>query len=110
MMLVTVEFTLRPGVEARFETAVEKAHACLEQYEGFLGEEPCQNIHDNKKFVTLFYFRDRESIQAWRQDPDHIILQRLGKEEIFSWYRIRIAEVERQYGFNEPEESGLPMH
>ena len=105
MMLVTVEFALRPGVEAEFEAALDKAHACLERYDGFLGEEPCQNIHDEGKFVTLFYFRDRASIEAWRKDSDHIQLQKLSKERVFSWYRIQIAEVERQYGFNEPEGS-----
>ena len=59
------------------------------------------------KFVTLFYFRDRESIEAWRRDADHLRLQEQGKEKIFSWYRIRVAEIERQYGFNEDEGSGL---
>lgn len=108
MMLVTVEFALRPGMEARFETALDKARACVEKYDGFLGEDPCRSIVDENKFVTLFYFRDRESIKAWRRDADHIRLQQMGKEEIFSWYRIRIAEVEREYGCNEPDGSELP--
>ena len=46
MMLVTIEFALRSGVEAEFEAALNEAHACLEQYDGFLGEEPCKNIDD----------------------------------------------------------------
>ena len=108
MMLVTVEYALRPGAEAPFEAALDTAHACLEKYDGFLGEEPCRSILDNNKLVTLFYFRDRESIEAWRQDQDHLLLQQAGREEIFSWYRVRVAEVERQYGFNEAEGSGLP--
>ena len=107
MMLVTVEFSLRPGVEAQFEAALDKAHTCLAKYEGFLGEQPCKSIVDDNQFVTLFYFRDRESIEVWRRDADHIEMQRLGKEKIFSWYRIRIAEVEHEYGINEPEGFGL---
>ncbi len=108
MILVIVELALRPGMEAQFEAALEEAHASIKKYDGFLGEQPCRNIRDEKRFVTLFYFRDRESIRAWRRDADHIRIQRMGKEKIFAWYRIRIAEIERQYGFNEPEGSGLP--
>lgn len=108
MMLVTVEFGLRPGNETRFESAVDEAHALLDKYDGFLGEEPCRNLFDDNKFVTLFYFRDRDAIKAWREDENHLRLQKKGRESIFSWYRIRIAEVERQYGYNETEGSGLP--
>ncbi|MFQ5982865.1 MAG: antibiotic biosynthesis monooxygenase family protein [Woeseiaceae bacterium] len=110
MMLVTVEFAFRPGMEGAFESALEKAHACLQKYDGFLGEEPCRSMLDEDKYVTVFYFRDRESIEAWRKDADHLLLQELGRTKIFSWYRIRISEIERQYGFNESEGSGLPTH
>ena len=110
MMLVTVEFAIRPGMETQFKTALDEAYTCVQRYDGFLGEEPCRSIFDENKFVTLFYFRDRESIEAWRRDTDHIRIQRMGKDKIFVWYKIRIAEIERQYGFNESEGSGLPTH
>ena len=108
MMQVTVEFGIKPGMEKQFEAALERAHAGIEKYDGFLGEEPCSNLFDDGKFVTLFYFRDRASITAWRNDPDHRQLQTLGKNEIFSWYRIRIGEIEREYAYNEAVGSGLP--
>ena len=110
MMLVTVEFALRPGMEEKFEAALEEAHECVKRYEGFLGEQPCRDLFNEEKFVTIFYFRDRETIQAWRRDADHMRMQQMGKSEMFAWYKIRIAEVERQYGFNESEDSGLPTH
>ena len=110
MMLVTVEFALRPGTEEKFEAALEEAHESVKRYDGFLGEQPCRDIFNKDKFVTIFYFRDRESIQAWRRDADHMRMQRMGKKEIYAWYRIRVAEVERQYGFNESAAPGLPTH
>lgn len=33
---------------------------------------------------------------AWRDDGDHRRMHEAGKHGIFSWYRIRIAEVERR--------------
>ena len=47
--------------------------------------------------------RDRESIRAWRDDPQHVEIQHLGREKIFAWYKIRICEIERQYGWNRSE-------
>ena len=110
MMLVTVEFELNPGMDREFQVALAEAHECVKHYDGFLGEEPCRSLLNENKFVTVFYFRDRESIKAWRQDADHMRIQRMAKDKIFSWYRIRVAEIERQYGFNESEGSGLPTH
>ena len=107
-MLVTVEFELRPGMDSDFEVALAEAHECVKRYDGSLGEEPCRSLLNENKFVTLFYFRDRESIEAWRKDADHQRIQRLGREKMFDWYKIRIAEVERQYGFNESKDPGLP--
>ena len=51
------------------------------------------------KFVTLFRFRDRDAVEAWRNDEKHLLVQALGKQEVFSWYRITVAEVEHQYVF-----------
>ena len=101
MMLVTVEFEIRPGMEHEFEDALKKAHASIKKHDGFLGEEACRNTFDENKLVTLFYFRDRESIEAWRLDADHKQLQQLGKEKIFSWYRIRIAIGHTYLGANQ---------
>ncbi|MFQ6006460.1 MAG: antibiotic biosynthesis monooxygenase family protein [Woeseia sp.] len=108
MMLVTVEFALREGQEGAFQTALDKAHTCLEKYDGYLGEEPCRSLLDEENYISVFYFRDHESIEAWHEDADHIHLQQLGKNKIFSWDKFRIAEVQRQYGFNESKGTGLP--
>ena len=103
MMVVIVEFELRAGAESEFETALKHMQAQVKQYEGFLGETPCRNIENEKTLVTLFYWRDRESIKAWRENPEHIKVQRLSREKIFAWYKIRVCEIERQYGWNRSE-------
>ncbi len=97
MMQVTIEFGLNPGVEQEFDTALTQMQERVQRYAGFLGEQACRAVDDDNHFVTIFYFRDRESIRSWRQDPDHRQIQKLGREKILSWYRIRVAEVERDY-------------
>jgi len=92
MMVVIVEFELRTGMESEFETALQHMR---EQ----LGETPCCSIENEKTIVTLFYWRDRDSIKAWREDPEHVKTQQLGREKIFASYKIRVCELEREYGW-----------
>ncbi len=97
MMVVIVEFELRAGAESEFETALKHMQEQIKQYDGFLGEAPCCSLDNKKRFVTLFYWRDRASIQAWREDSEHLKTQQLAREKIFAWYKIRVCELEREY-------------
>lgn len=97
MMIVIVEFELRAGAESEFETALQQMQQQVQKYDGFLGEAACCSLDNNKKFVTLFYWTDRESIKAWREDPEHTKIQHLARKKIFAWYKIRVRELEREY-------------
>ncbi len=100
MIAVIVEFALQPDVEKEFETALAEMQERIKRYDGFLGEEPYRSLNDDGTFVTIFYFRDRESVKAWRDDPDHVRIQQLGRDKLFAWYKVRIAELEREYGWD----------
>ncbi len=99
MMVVIVEFELRAGMDSEFETALQHMQEQVKKYDGFLGDAPCCRIENKKSLVTLFYWRDRESIKAWREDSEHLKTQQLGREKIFTSYRIRVCELEREYGW-----------
>ena len=47
--------------------------------------------------ITVAYFTDEASIQHWKQNAQHLVAQRLGKERWYSHYELRIAKVERAY-------------
>jgi len=49
--------------------------------------------------ITVAYFTDPESIRAWKQQEDHRIAQRLGREKWYQAYSIRVCKVERAYGW-----------
>ncbi len=101
MMLVVVEFSLRDGMEEQFESALDCMHDRVKRYGGLLGEEPCCSLEDDSKFISLFYWRDRESIKAWREDPEHVRVQELGREKLLKQYKICVCEIEREYGWEE---------
>ncbi len=97
MMVVIVEFEIRAGAEAEFEAALRQMREQVKKHDGFLGEAPCRGLDNEKKIVTLFYWQDSQSIKTWREDPEHVKIQQLGREKIFTSYKIRICELEREY-------------
>ncbi|MBW4719969.1 antibiotic biosynthesis monooxygenase family protein [Saccharothrix obliqua] len=64
---------------------------------GYLGRES-QTGADGRE-LTALYYRDAESIAAWKQHPEHLEAQRLGRERWYADYHVEVAKVERAYGF-----------
>lgn len=64
---------------------------------GYLGRE--SKTGTDGRELTVLYYRDAESIEAWKQHPEHLEAQRRGREQWYADYRIEIAKVERAYGF-----------
>ncbi len=65
---------------------------------GYLGVE---SARDAEGFgITNSFWTDEESIRAWKREVDHLVAQKLGRKQWYETYRVRIARVERDYGFN----------
>jgi heme-degrading monooxygenase HmoA len=62
------------------------------QQPGFLGDEREANG------LIVSYWKDLESIRAWKSNLEHQEARKLGKEKWYDTYKIRIAKVEREYG------------
>ncbi len=77
------------GYAAMAERMVELA----QQQPGFLGVESARDGVG----ITVSYWRDLESIRAWKAHPEHLEAQRLGHERWYASATTRIARVERDY-------------
>lgn len=64
---------------------------------GFLGIE---SARDDSLGITVSYWRDEASIRAWKAEMEHREAQRLGRERWYAGYRVRVARIERDYGFS----------
>ena len=62
---------------------------------GCLGVE---NAH-SELGITVSYWNSLEAIQSWKENLAHLQAQKLGKEQWYQWYKIRICKVEREYEF-----------
>lgn len=63
---------------------------------GFLGVESARN-NDSSIGITVSYWKDEKSIIAWKNQVDHKLARKLGKEKWYESYTLRIARVERAY-------------
>lgn len=50
--------------------------------------------------ITISFWRDEESILAWKNVVSHLAAQKLGRERWYEQYKVRIARVERAYDFH----------
>ena len=68
---------------------------------GYLGVE---SARDSSLGITVSYWRDLDSIRAWKAVAEHRLAQRLGRERWYRCYKTRISLVERDYDFARPGE------
>ena len=64
--------------------------------EGFLGVESARE----EIGITVSYWKDLESIKRWKNDMKHLIAQKKGRSTWYKYFKVRIAKVERDYGFD----------
>lgn len=69
----------------------------LENRDGFISIERFQSLVDESKLLSLSFWRDEAAIESWRNLLEHRMAQKQGKEVLFKSYRIRVAEVVRDY-------------
>lgn len=62
---------------------------------GFLGFESARDGIG----ITVSYWKDLGSIRNWRENPAHAIARENGRKMWYENFKVRIAKVERDYGF-----------
>jgi len=97
--------SLRTEGENGYGAMADHMDRLAAQQPGYLGVESAREGLG----ITVSYWRDVESIRAWKANAEHLYAQRTGRTTWYSDYRVRIARVEREYGlersFVEPTQS-----
>ena len=70
---------------------------------GYLGFESAKE----EIGLSISYWESLEAIANWKSNTDHLFAQQKGIEDWYSWYKVRICLVEREYDFQKsPLERG----
>ena len=50
--------------------------------------------------IAVSYWRSLKAISDWKDNIDHQVAQKKGISDWYSWYKVRICKVEREYEFS----------
>jgi heme-degrading monooxygenase HmoA len=87
--------SLRSEGDNGYSDLSERMGELAKQQPGYLGHESARS----EIGITVSYWKDLESIRNWKMNSEHLFAQKKGREEFYSKYKVRIAKVERDYGF-----------
>ena len=55
------------------------------------------SVTEDKQEIAISYWKDKESIEKWKNDPEHLQAQDLGRTEFYSSYQVQVVDVLRDY-------------
>lgn len=109
MIAVMFEYRVAEEHAAEYQEHSARMRKLFEQHDGALSIESYESKAEPGKYLALGFFRDEESVKAWRNLEPHRVAQSRGRAGVFLGYRLRMATVTRDYGFAErgdaPEDS-----
>jgi heme-degrading monooxygenase HmoA len=92
---VAVIFTsVRTSGDNGYAAMSARMDALAAEQPGYLGIESARGDVG----ITVSYWADEASAQAWKQVAAHLVAQQRGREVWYADYRVRVAVVHRDYG------------
>lgn len=98
MIAVLFEAWSPPGQQRRYFDLAAALRADLELADGFVSIKRFESLNEPGKLLSLSFWRDEAAVAAWRNLPGHRVTQGLGGDKVFADYRLRVADVVRDYG------------
>jgi len=101
VIAVIFEVRPRPDHKQRYLDIAAELRPLLDGIDGFISIERFESLSEPGKILSLSFWRDEAAITAWRTLEPHRAAQQEGRATVFSDYRLRIAEVMRDYGMHD---------
>jgi heme-degrading monooxygenase HmoA len=105
--MIAVIFEVQPHQDRRqaYLDAAEHLRPLLAEVDGFLSIERFESLAQPGKVLSLSFWRDEEAVRQWRNVAEHRKIQDAGRRSIFADYRLRVAQVVRDYGLRDRSEA-----
>jgi heme-degrading monooxygenase HmoA len=87
--------SLRTEGDNGYEAMAEEMDKMAKQQDGYLGVESAREGLG----ITVSYWESLEAIKKWKENTDHLVAQKQGREKWYEHYKVRICKVERDYDF-----------
>jgi heme-degrading monooxygenase HmoA len=102
-MIVTIfRSRLRPENDKEYREWAARIDELAVKMPGFVSIKTF--YADDGERVSIVEFESEETMRNWRNQPDHLKAQELGKKLFYSEYRIQVCQPIRDYSF--PKKTG----
>ena len=101
--MIAVIFEVEPA-SGRRQDYLDSAlalRASLEAADGFIAVERFESLSRPGRLLSLSFWRDEAAVALWRTLEEHRAAQEAGRAGIFRDYRLRVAQVMRDYGLSQ---------
>jgi heme-degrading monooxygenase HmoA len=105
MIAVIFEVWPDPQHKQQYLDTAADLRPLLEQVDGFISIERFESLSEPGKILSLSVWRDEQAVQQWRNLEEHRDAQKMGRQGVFSNYRLRVASVIRDYGMQNREQA-----
>lgn len=101
--MIAVIFEVEPakGRKGDYLDIAAEMRPLAEEIDGFISVERFQSLTHPHKMLSLSLFRDEAAVEQWRALSAHRAAQAKGRGGIFDGYRLRVAQVIRDYGMTD---------
>lgn len=109
--MIAVIFEVEPHPDRRqaYLDAAARLKPILEKIDGFVSVERFESLTNPGKILSLSIWRDEDAVRRWRNVEEHRRTQDAARRTMFAGYRLRVAQVIRDYGMDDraqaPEDS-----
>ena len=100
MVIVVFEFSTKPSMSNEYFREVELLKEEIKNEQGFISAERYKSNTKKDYYVSISTWKDKQSVENWHKNKRHQVSQNKGKEKIFKSFRIRVAEVFKDYSSN----------
>lgn len=97
MLMAIIEFEMNAGAEEEFGGLIGGLNTQLASIDGFISADPAASLNHAGLMYEVSYWRDAQALAVWARDPLHQQAMQAGRERLLKWYRIRVAEVTRDW-------------
>ena len=106
MYAVIFEVELNEGGQEKYLAIAAKLKELLVTMPGFISIERFESLVNEGKLLSLSFWESKEDIAYWKKNLDHMNAQSQGRAKLFKDYRIRLAEVYKDYTMETSEFKG----
>ena len=83
------------GESEGYSEMAEQMVSLVAEQPGFVGVDSVRGEYGDG--ITVSYWESLEAIEAWRQQPQHLQAQRLGREQWYESFSVHVARLERSH-------------